>query len=1014
MSNQFNSYHQEIIHSLFVNLFRDLQYYQIETLDDGQKRSKYVDIFILCARIKIEFYYAFYNLNNSDKKWRHGSHVLTLLLGKKVRMNTIHFIKIPVLDFWNESHWNVIVTKIKEHGFLYDYVDVKYHNLIEFKDISKARDDYDLRQRNKFNRNRRYYKSIRHSNKYSHNKSHFNGNYATSFKRHNFKHDFNSIKSNNYNNDTLVNSSVADKENIDYGLSLYSTSMKSVCSINTNSSVAAKSKLKLNITNNNYVNKLPIDNFNLSNNKHIDLVKKIPVLSTQNDGVANSNDDSKSLLDVDHISKLNNSFIDTNDEDLDTKITEITTNLINMSSVNKKINISSHLNNKQGDSNDSNFDKSKAGDYNDTAFNDKLVFKIKGDSKECNDFSSLSSSNVGVSSSNESPQISNIVDDGNITDDINECNSTESEIINNIDCGNISNLSSDGYNRDINDISMSSNESDINVVDKQDKIIVNDNCVMLNQDNGNESKSDDILTGSKKKKDDDLNVTNNHAISHVNNLVQSDVINNTIQKSNDLINNDNMKYVLLKNDNHEQISQLPLNKNVDNGTSSNFTVNIKNNDENGIINDNDDSTKLIKIDDKLLNINKNITLLGNNANNKKIKRNKCPVKGGVRVDSLTRLLLKLPNNNKIKLRNLKQIKKSTVYYGLSCKFKSNIFKSEYILNNQYEIIKCIGKGRDSHVFRAFDLIKHYFIAIKVECIDRGSGLLKEEYKIMNVFKNSPYICDVYAFGELPKDVGIGNYLCMELCKEQNLSDLRKQCAMKCFGIQKGALIGIEMILALQCLHKKGYVHRDIKPSNFLIPQHQSWDNQLYLADFGMAKECRLSNCSIQSYDEFVGTTLYASITAHNQLKLSFIDDLWSIFFIILDISLNSLPWKDYYIKMSSQPKKRRDQIGIFKKNFISFMSTDKYGDDFKYFSCFNINYKDNVSNFRYNFSYNFPKEYKDFVQLLNQTKFNDIPRYSALIEILSSIAFNNKFNDYQNVVDHAPKLLSFFFVEFCI
>lgn len=42
----------------------------------------------------------------------------------------------------------------------------------------------------------------------------------------------------------------------------------------------------------------------------------------------------------------------------------------------------------------------------------------------------------------------------------------------------------------------------------------------------------------------------------------------------------------------------------------------------------------------------------------------------------------------------------------------------------------------------------------------------------------------------------------------------------------------EMLMAVDALHKLGYIHRDLKPDNFLINK----DGHLKLADFGLSKK----------------------------------------------------------------------------------------------------------------------------------------------------------------------------------
>lgn len=86
-------------------------------------------------------------------------------------------------------------------------------------------------------------------------------------------------------------------------------------------------------------------------------------------------------------------------------------------------------------------------------------------------------------------------------------------------------------------------------------------------------------------------------------------------------------------------------------------------------------------------------------------------------------------------------------------FKKAIIKIQDYFIDRYKILQCIGKGRHSKVFRAYDLINNRDVAIKIEF--GSSQLLKHEHKIMKLFEFSPYVCDQYEFGPLPSLAGKG-------------------------------------------------------------------------------------------------------------------------------------------------------------------------------------------------------------------------------------------------------------------
>jgi serine/threonine protein kinase len=70
---------------------------------------------------------------------------------------------------------------------------------------------------------------------------------------------------------------------------------------------------------------------------------------------------------------------------------------------------------------------------------------------------------------------------------------------------------------------------------------------------------------------------------------------------------------------------------------------------------------------------------------------------------------------------------------------------------------------------------------------------------------------------------------------------------------------------------------------------------IYLVDFGLAKEHLDPNTMLpypaRRHTDFRGTIPYASLTAHIKKELGRKDDLWSLFFVLLEFLEEPLTWK---------------------------------------------------------------------------------------------------------------------------
>jgi len=163
-------------------------------------------------------------------------------------------------------------------------------------------------------------------------------------------------------------------------------------------------------------------------------------------------------------------------------------------------------------------------------------------------------------------------------------------------------------------------------------------------------------------------------------------------------------------------------------------------------------------------------------------------------------------------------------------------------------------------------------------------------------------------------------------------------------------IGIQMINSLEGTHQLGYIHRDVKPSNFVTGRKKETKNKIYLIDFGLARKYKLPNGDIRPPRKtagFRGTARYASINSHKSKELGRRDDLWSVFYVLVEFAVGSLPWRKL---------KEKEKIGELKEKFTN---------------------KDLVKDL--------PKEFQLFMESLQKLSYADEPDYAYLRGLLLQI-----------------------------
>ncbi|XP_047921068.2 tau-tubulin kinase 2 isoform X3 [Anser cygnoides] len=191
-----------------------------------------------------------------------------------------------------------------------------------------------------------------------------------------------------------------------------------------------------------------------------------------------------------------------------------------------------------------------------------------------------------------------------------------------------------------------------------------------------------------------------------------------------------------------------------------------------------------------------------------------------------------------------------------------------------------------------------------------------------------------------------NYVVMQL-QGRNLADLRRSQSRGTFTISTTLRLGKQILESIESIHSVGFLHRDIKPSNFAMGRFPSTCRKCYMLDFGLARQFTNSCgdvrptlhrpsscgqvCKPRAVAGFRGTVRYASINAHRNREMGRHDDLWSLFYMLVEFVVGQLPWRKI---------KDKEQVGSIKERYEHRLMLKHLPQEFNVFL-------DHVSNLDY-------------------------------------------------------------------
>lgn len=250
----------------------------------------------------------------------------------------------------------------------------------------------------------------------------------------------------------------------------------------------------------------------------------------------------------------------------------------------------------------------------------------------------------------------------------------------------------------------------------------------------------------------------------------------------------------------------------------------------------------------------------------------------------------------------------------------DLLQPGHYVKDRWKIVRKIGGGGFGEIYEGQDVITREQVALKVESARQPKQVLKMEVAVLKRLQGKEHVCRFIGCGRNDRF----NYVVMQL-QGKNLADLRRAQMRGAFSLSTTLRLGLQILRAIEAIHSVGFLHRDIKPSNFSIGRLPYNCRRVYMLDFGLARQYTTGTGEVRcprAAAGFRGTVRYASINAHKNREMGRHDDLWSLFYMLVEFVNGQLPWRKI---------KDKEQVGLMKDKYDHKTLLKHLPSDFKQF-----------------------------------------------------------------------------------